>query len=846
MENNRFKEMLGDGFKFLTNRIIILLALFAAAFYLLVLRFFDLQIVNGDKYIPAERQTITKTIPLDAPRGTIYDRFGRPLAINEITRALKIDTSVKPKNAAEVYTNFVRLMEKNGETIADDFPMTAEPPWEFTLSEARANWWKRNMDVPEELNAAEAFAYLRGGELFNLPEDMPDAEARKVLPLLSAAYMERFNMNPVTAALNVGDRTIAFLEENNQDFPGIYADVGYLRHYPGGESVSHILGYIRKIDEDELETYRNLGYTVDSLIGKDGMEKAFELQLAGTKGSVTAEIDSSGRRVGTVSSEAPVPGDRLFMTIDLDLQEKCGEILRETLKQVLTNKLMGVSNRERPYTDRELLISMIEAGTVSTEALMASEEGSESYKIRSYAETYGNIPEDTKDYIRDARAFITECVDAKKISAGMVILAMYEQGIITLTDEELSRLGKNAENTLNLLVRKINEDEISPAMTNLDPCTGSVVVTNIRDGSVLAAVGYPVYDNNEFVNNFNGEYFQKLNNDPARPLINRPFAEPRATGSTFKMITALAGLENGVITPAAKIFDKGVFTDAGVPYANCRVSTGEGGYHGSIDVRDALKVSCNYFFYETAFRLGNSKTGTKLEGIARLNEMMEGFGLNDRAGVEIFEVYDSPSSYPAGVDKMSSPSYKEFLYLNSPSQAEWVDGDTIRTAIGQAFGNSTAATMAKYFATLASGGARYQLHLLDQIRSDGGELLTKFGSNLEYQIDLRPENLEAVYEGMRRVASAPGGTAYAAFNAFPIPIAAKTGTAQQGREFDHTSFGCFAPFDEPQIAVYVMIPFGDTKTMTAPASVAAKEILTYYFGLDSEPWLSGTDNALAE
>ncbi len=846
MEERTIRDYLLSVWRFLTNRVSIVIVLTVLCFYLLTLRLFELQIVNGDMYQKQAKENITKDIPISAQRGQIYDKFGRPLAVNEVIYSIKVDTSVKPKNAVQIYTRFVELTEKNGEKIDVDFPITDTKPYEFTYAtEQRREWWKRNMDMSEKLTAQECIDYLR--EFYELPEDMPEERAWKIIALMSAVYMERYNMNHLTVCLNVSRSTVTAIEEHSPDYPGLYVSPDYLRHYPEGKLLSHVIGYTGRISADELERYKDLGYTADDKVGKTGIEKAFELQLGGTDGEITAEIGPDGRRVGTLGEQPTVPGDNVVLTIDRDLQEKSAQILEKYIKQILINKLEGKSAKEAAYTERDLLISMTKAQNISVKKIMESGEESLSFTIREYVEKNSGIDLADEKYMEKATLFIADSIEKNNISASRMILAMYEQGVITLTDDEISRLQSGREATKQLLIRKVYEDEITPQKANLMPATGSAVVVDTATGSVLAAASYPSYDNNELANVFNNEYYAALMNDPTTPMVNRPFTEPRPPGSTFKMLTGIAGLENGVISPQTTIYDKGIFTDAGQPYAKCRPSSGAGGYHGAVNVVDALKVSCNYFFYDVGYRLGNTKLGSKFEGIAKLNKVMTDFGLGDRTGVEIGELYDS---YPDDLLKVSSPEYKEFQETSydpnaTTSQTGWVDGDTIRTAIGQGYNNYTCASMVKYIATLANKGARFQLHLTQKLESSDGNTISTFEPNLEKVVDVKPENMNAILEGMKAVTTKQGGTAYGIFSNFPITVGGKTGTAEQGKAFAHTTFGGFAPFEDPQVAVFVIIPFGDTLTMSGPATQVARDILAEYFGLNTVPEPSKLTNELA-
>ncbi|MBR1442868.1 MAG: hypothetical protein IJ583_04970 [Firmicutes bacterium] len=213
---------------------------------------------------------------------------------------------------------------------------------------------------------------------------------------------------------------------------------------------------------------------------------------------------------------------------------------------------------------------------------------------------------------------------------------------------------------------------------------------------------------------------------------------------------------------------------------------------------------------------------------------MELFGLNDSTGVEIYELYDSMEDYPT---KISSPEYKEFLYhVIDPDMPEsdlkWYDGDTIRTAIGQCMNNYTAANMAKYVTTLANGGKRYPLHFLNEITTNDGELVRKYDAQPELVIDIKPENLQAVYEGMYLVTSGNNGTLTNYFRNYPIKVAAKSGTAEQvPTRSEYTTFIGFAPYEDPQIALDILLPYGDDST--GPAPNIAKDVIASYMRLES-------------
>ncbi|MBR5467991.1 MAG: peptidoglycan glycosyltransferase, partial [Firmicutes bacterium] len=407
--------------------------------------------------------------------------------------------------------------------------------------------------------------------------------------------------------------------------------------------------------------------------------------------------------------------------------------------------------------------------------------------------------------------------------------------------DDYRRLIENGAVTpLTVIINSLRSKDLRPYETNLDPCTGSVVVENVNTGETLALVTYPSYDNNLFVNSFDSEYYYKLLNDPTTPLVNRPLKQTKAPGSTFKMVSAIAGLETGVITPYSLIVDESTFTKAGRPHARCwTVSTGSAS-HGPINVSTALEVSCNYFFYETAFRMGNAENETSTDAIAALSKWAEAFGLGDYTGIEIGEY----------APNIATPEYKEDITKRmnpdaTTSQTRWTDGDTIRAAIGQSVNNFAPAHMTKYVATLANGGTRYTMHLIDRVETSDGIVTEQKEPVIETQLDIKQENLNAVYRGMLAVTQGERGTLRNVFRNFPVDVAAKSGTAQENlSRSSHTWFVCYAPYDDPQIAVTVMIPFGENTS--SPAAVVAREVIAEYMGLNYKAENGYMNNNLAQ
>ncbi len=827
--------------KFFDNRIAVLIVFIFILMSILVLKLFSLQIVHGEEYLDDFEQKITRTITVEAPRGNIYDRNGVPLAINETVYSVKIDPSISVSNINEVLVNLIRLFDKYDQEYIDDFPITKTQPYEFTFdTEGQEKQWKKDMGLVDPLgnalgiDAEETMEKLASDDYFDLPENIDEQLKRDVVGLRSEIYLKRYSKYmPITVVMDANPEVVVELEENGENYNSVYVDLDSQRVYPYGKYVSHMIGYIGQISESELASYKKQGYDdydLNDQVGKNnGIEQSFETTLRGENGLMEVSVNSMGKRVSTNYVKEPTPGNDVYLTIDVKLQKEIFDQLEKQLRDILIKKLQGFSGES--ITNKEAINGMIKGSSISVKAMFEQPEGTKSYQIKQQilakdsTLSVANYEERLK--VIDV---LTDMVDSGEVRTNDMLVVMAETGTINISDSDMNRLKTYSVGTNTFIIQMMQEGQITPQMLNQPPCTGSVVISDVNSGDVLAGVSYPSYDNNEFVNGFNDEYFYKVNrDDPTQPLLNRAFVEAKAPGSTFKMITAIAGLENGVITPTSEILDEVIYKKAGQPYLK-NWSTASNGY---INVSEALETSCNYFFCEVAYRLGNAKEGTTLDAIRKLDEYMYAFGLGERTGVEILEAADlQPSDIPI----IASPEYKSYtMQLWNPdateSEMEWRDGDTIQASIGQSVNQYSAATMNKYIMTLANGGTRYQFHLLDRVYTSDGQLVEEFEPIVEEQLTFKDGTLEAVYYGMELVTHAPAGTAKSIFGNFPINVAGKTGTAQEaiGAERNHTSFASFGPMESPEIATYAVIPNGDTKTYSAPAARVTKLAYEYYY-----------------
>ncbi len=366
----------------------------------------------------------------------------------------------------------------------------------------------------------------------------------------------------------------------------------------------------------------------------------------------------------------------------------------------------------------------------------------------------------------------------------------------------------------NSLAAKI--DLINSEREEEDRVTGgAVVVTDVNTGEVLALCSYPSYD----LANYSKIIGDLLNNKNT-PLVNRATSGLYNPGSTFKMITALAGLKNGVITPSTLINDTGVFTK----YADsdfkpvCWIYSNTGHGHGPENVVTALRDSCNYFFYQVADTLG----------INKISETAADFGLGSKTGIELSE--------KAGV--LATPANKEELFGQV-----WYSANTIISAIGQDINYFTPIQLANYVATIANGGTRYSMTILNHIRSADYTSVVYTPEHKVLGQVAGSEYLRVIQEGMKLVAS--DGTAKSVFKNYPIPVAAKTGTVQSvhtlGKAALNTGvFVCYAPADNPEIAISLVVEKG---TSGSTIMEIARDIMDYYFA-DKPAVTVAEDNTL--
>lgn len=391
-------------------------------------------------------------------------------------------------------------------------------------------------------------------------------------------------------------------------------------------------------------------------------------------------------------------------------------------------------------------------------------------------------------------------IKEESLTGKEVCLLLYDQGIISGTAAERATVQNGTISPYNFMLGKISNLEITPAQLALDPCSGSVVVTDVQTGEVLALVSYPGYDNNRMSNS---EYYARLNHDLSRPLWNYATQQTSAPGSTFKMVTATAALQEGVVSVNETVVCHGIWETISPQSPRCWIYPSA---HGALNIEGAIENSCNYFFYEMGYRLGRSLgTYDSDKGLEKLAYYADLYGLSEKSGVEIAE---------------EEPKVSDF--------------DSVRSAIGQGNNNYTTVGIARYVTTVANSGTCYNLSLLDKVTDYNGNLIEDFTPTVRNTVDVPDSTWNAIHRGMRRVVE---DKAY--YQGMGVNVAGKTGTAQENRNRpNHALFVSYAPYENPEISVTTRIAFGYAAEYAAELT---QDVYKYYYNLeDKDVLIDGT------
>ena len=653
----------------------------------LLAQLFNLQIIHGAEYRETSNVRLTRESVLKADRGNIKDNTGTLLARVEAQNTIVLyKTKVNNQVLNDTILRLINLLSKNGDKYVDNFLMDVNP-YRFKLTEEESQKkWKKVNNINEDATAEETFNYFKNK--YEITTDNVE-DARKIMAIrYEISYQGYSNTKSIQIAQNISRNTLLEIKERNSDFPGVEITEEPKRVYPLGNTASHIIGRIGRIEEEELKGNEDT-YDQNDIIGKSGIEYVFEEFLKGKNGVKQIDMDVEGTITNEYIAKEAVAGNDVILTIDSKLQA--------TAEQALKNNIERIAN---------------------------------------------------------------------------------------------GAFGKE-----------------SPADA------GVAVVLNVKTGEVLAMASNPDYDPSAFVNGIDENTWNYYINGDTKPLENKAISAMYSPGSTYKMVTALAGLETGAITTTDKIRDTGIYRKYNSSWKCWKISG-----HGYLDVSNAIERSCNYFFYELGDRVG-------IDTLAKYSYYL---GLGHKTGIEL-------KGEISGV-----------LASNEIAKQEnrvWNPGETISAAIGQSYNTFTPIQMAKYVAMVANRGKKLDVTIVKSIiRPDGSEIpRNEYESKVSEKLGLTPDNTEemsfnetniqAILEGMRGVTSESGGTAYSTFRDFDIEVGGKTGSAQTGVEGKTNAwFVGFAPFDNPEIAIVVFVRNGGSGGYTAEV---ARDIIAQYFGMNT-------------
>lgn len=443
---------------------------------------------------------------------------------------------------------------------------------------------------------------------------------------------------------------------------------------------------------------------------------------------------------------------------------------------------------------RDYVYAGISANWVDTTNLNVSS------KYSSADDIYGVLMEYVLEQLQNDSKFTKRIyrylINDEIITGRQLCLALYAQGVLPHDEEQIGLLTANGDDyAFTFLVDKISKIEITPAQLALDPCTGGAVITDVNTGEVRALVTYPSYDNNKLSGTVDAVYYNQLRDDMSLPLYNNATQAKKAPGSTFKPITAIAGLEEGVIGLHDPITCTGRYEEVALPI-NCWIYPG---HHGSLDVVGGIQNSCNYFFAEIAHRLSTDRETVVYStdmGVETIRKYAAMFGLDRPSGIEIAEV-----------------------------APEMTTEDPERSAMGQGTNSYANVQLSRYVAALANRGTVFDLSLLDKMTDSEGNLLKDYEPKVTGHIDIADSTWDAVQQGMRAVVS--DGSAKKIFRDLEVDIAGKTGTAQETKtRANHAFFISYGPYANPDICVTVNIPYGYS---SSNAATIAKNIYRFYY-----------------
>jgi len=583
-------------------------------FFIIFFRLWYLEVLSGDKYLEQAQNNRVREVKVQAPRGEIVDRNGEVLVGNRTSLALQVKADELPANNREENQVIERLADVTG------------------------------MDA-----------------------DRIEKEIKEQTKLLPAS--------PVTLKRDVPYELVLYLQERQQDFPGVSVERVYVRNYPGGDLASHIFGYVREVTPQQLKEPQYKRLDPGDTVGQTGVELAYDSQLRGQSGATRVQVDALGRPKGEpLSDEPPMPGNNLRLTIDSELQQT----------------------------------------------------------------------------------------------------------------------GEAAIGQFGL--------------------PGAFVAMDVDSGEVLGMGSTPTFDPSIYSKPRIPQQVvdQLYDEDSGAAQTNRAIQGLYPTGSTYKLITATAALEDGLITPGEIVDDPGSYTVGGVTFKNAGDAV-----NGAINLHTALQVSSDVYFY----KLGH-EANTKEQPMP-IQEWAGRLGLGSPTGIDL------PSELGGLIP---TPEWRNELYKDGNTDRPWSAGDNINLAVGQGDLQATPLQMAVAYATIANAGTVPRPHLAQRVEDANGRVVQEVTPAPRRQLDISPQTSDSILDGLHAAAMEPGGTSYPVFGGFPVEVAGKTGTAERPPNGDQSWYVAVAPADDPEIVVAATIEQGGFGADSAAPAV--RQILEDYFDVN--------------
>ncbi|MFP5322489.1 MAG: penicillin-binding protein 2 [Acidimicrobiia bacterium] len=601
---------------------VVAIALFVALFA----RLWYLQVMSSESFTEAAEANRLRVVQVEAPRGRILDRDGTVIVDNRVSIVVTVDR--------------VR------------------------------------------------FADLEDGERRRMLTRLAEELTRYGTPVTPQQLQDRVDdvrysrYAPVPVAEDVTEELKIYVEENAQDFPAVAVERVAVRRYPFGTRAAHVIGYVGEINDEELAERESKPktYIRGDQIGKTGIERIYEDDLRGMPGQTVYEVDAKGDPVRILEdlSTPPIPGDDVWLTIDIETQSLAEDLLAQALADARSRPVRGVPTR-------------------------------------------GNA--------------------------------------------------------------------------------GAVVVTDPRDGDVIAMASYPVFDPGSFVNGVSSSEFEYLTSDATdKPIFNRAIQGEYAPGSTFKLFSGMAALEAGLRTPEQTILDEGRFTLSECS-GRCSWQNAGSKAYGAVDLRRAMTVSSDVYFYSIGADFWRARGAL---GDEAMQDVVRRFGFGQETGVSLPSEQDG---------RIPTPRQRAQQHQDNPTafpNGEWYTGDNVNMAIGQGDVAVTPLQLVNAYASFANGGTRFAPNIVTRITRGGApdQVKRSFEPRINGRFEMAPAFRSAMLDGLLGVTTAEGGTARTTFEGFPnetYPIAGKTGTAQVNGKADTALFTAFGPAPAPEYAVAVVL-----------------------------------------